>query len=89
MTFYRRNYIKITGTGALVAGMLAIASGAMASTPHALKSDSFQLAIAGYTFAQLTLDQALAIMKKVGIRQFAVKDMHRSSPRWCKALSIF
>ena len=76
MKFNRRDFIRITGSGAMVAGMPALASGVGPVTPPALKDDSFRLAIAGYTFAQLTLDQALVIMKRVGMGLFAVKDMH-------------
>ena len=76
MNFNRRDFIKITGTGAIAAGMPALASGAVMTATPAAKADSFHLAIAGYTFAQVTIDQAMATMKKTGIGQFAVKDMH-------------
>jgi sugar phosphate isomerase/epimerase len=39
-------------------------------------ADSFKLAIAGYTFAKINLDQSLAMMKRVGVNYLGVKDFH-------------
>lgn len=89
MNFNRLDFIKLTGTGALVAGMPALASGAMAVTSPEIKADAFRLAIAGYTFAQVTLDQALATMKRTGIGQFAVKDMHLPLNSTQEAINAF
>lgn len=67
MKFSRRDFVKITGTGAIMAGMPALGAGVVASIPPVVKAESFRLAIAGYTFARLTLDQALNAMKRVGV----------------------
>lgn len=72
-----------------MAGMPAMASGAVHSIPSGGQEDSFRLAIAGYTFAQLPLDQALAMMKKVDIRHFAVKDIHLPLNSTQEAISGF
>ncbi|MFA6126283.1 MAG: sugar phosphate isomerase/epimerase [Bacteroidales bacterium] len=89
MKFNRRDFIKITGTGALAAGMPALASGAGGMTPPAGKTDSFKLAIAGYTFAQLTLDQALAIMQRTGVSLLGIKDMHLSLDSTQETINAF
>ncbi len=75
MKFSRRNFIKTTGAGVLAAGMPAIVSGAAAVNPPAAK-DLFRLAIAGYTFAKISLDDSLAMMKRVGVNLLGVKDFH-------------
>jgi inosose dehydratase len=75
MKFSRRTFIKTTGAGILASGIpaAAFASPVKASAP---KPDKFRLAVAGYTFAKLTLDDSLAIMKRVGVTLLGVKDFH-------------
>lgn len=75
MNFSRRNFIKTTGAGVLAAGMPAIVSGTPALN-HDAKKDLFRLAIAGYTFAKINLDDSLAMMKRVGVNLLGVKDFH-------------
>lgn len=75
MNFSRRNFIKTTGAGVLAAGIPAIVSGTAAVNPPS-KKDLFRLAIAGYTFAKINLDDSLAMMKRVGINLLGVKDFH-------------
>jgi sugar phosphate isomerase/epimerase len=75
MKLNRRNFIKTTGAGLLAARMPAILSGAPAVNPDA-KKDLFRLAIAGYTFAKINLDDSLAMMKRVGVNLLGVKDFH-------------
>jgi inosose dehydratase len=75
MDFTRRNFIKTTGAGVLAAGMPAIVSGTAAVDLSAGK-DLFRLAIAGYTFAKINLDDSLVMMKRVGVNLLGVKDFH-------------
>ena len=75
MNFSRRNFIKTTGAGVLAAGIPAIVSGTAAVNPPS-KKDLFRLAIAGYTFAKINLDDSLSMMKRVGINLLGVKDFH-------------
>jgi sugar phosphate isomerase/epimerase len=75
MNLSRRNFIKTTGAGAIAAGMPAILSGSPAANPPVIK-DLFRLAIAGYTFAKINLDDSLAMMKRVGVNLLGVKDFH-------------
>jgi len=74
MRFSRRKFIKATGAGALAAGMPSIVSGAAADPPA--PKDPFRLAVAGYTFAKINLDDSLAMMKRVGVNLLGVKDFH-------------
>jgi len=74
MRFSRRKFIKATGAGALAAGMPSIVSGAAADPPA--PKDPFRLAVAGYTFAKIKLDDSLAMMKRVGVNLLGVKDFH-------------
>jgi sugar phosphate isomerase/epimerase len=75
MKFSRRNFIKTTGASLISAGLPAFAAGAE-NVPSPADTDAFRLAIAGYTFAKLNLDQTLVIMKKVGVKLLGVKDFH-------------
>lgn len=75
MKFSRRNFIKTTGTGVISAGLPSFAAGADKS-PSPADVNAFRLAIAGYTFAKLNLDQTLVIMKRVGVKLLGVKDFH-------------
>jgi inosose dehydratase len=75
MKFTRRNFVKTAGTGILATSLPSVASGSAKMIPLENK-DSFRLAVAGYSFAKLSLDQSLEIMKKVGIKLLGVKDFH-------------
>jgi sugar phosphate isomerase/epimerase len=75
MKFTRRNFIKTTGSGVLAAAMPSIVSGTSAVNTS-VKKDLFRLAIAGYTFAKINLDDSLAMMKRVGVNLLGVKDFH-------------
>lgn len=75
MKFTRRNFVKTAGTGAMAAGLPAVAFDFKA-VRSANTSVSFKLAIAGYTFAKFDLDQSLAMMRRVGINYLGVKDFH-------------
>lgn len=75
MKLTRRNFVKTAGTGVIAASLPAFTSGAGNELPVKV-ADTFRLAIAGYSFAKLNLDQSLAIMKKVGVNFLGVKDFH-------------
>jgi inosose dehydratase len=75
MKFSRRNFIKTTGASFIAAGMPVMSSGSpTASSPTS--ADPFRLAIAGYTFAKINLEDTLAMMKRVGVSLLGVKDFH-------------
>ena len=75
MKFTRRSFIKTTGAGVIASGLPAFAFGAHTDNSENT-SDSFRLAIAGYTFAKINLDQSLVMMKRVGAGLLGVKDFH-------------
>jgi inosose dehydratase len=75
MKFSRRNFIRTTGAGVLAAGIPSILSGPEKDSFLPV-DDKFRLAIAGYTFARISLDDSLSIMKRVGINLLGVKDFH-------------
>ena len=77
MKFSRRNFIKTTGAGVIAAGMPAIVSGtAPVNSASPAAEDAFSLAVAGYTFAKINLDDSLAMMKRVGVKYLGLKDFH-------------
>jgi len=75
MKFNRRNFIKTTGAGVLAAGMPVMSTGSTA-VDSPLATDQFSLAVAGYTFAKINLDDSLVMMKRVGMKYLGVKDFH-------------
>ena len=76
----RREFITLAGTGMLAAGI----KGAYGSqTPdegdsvQAVKQkDLFGVGLAGYTFAQVSIERSIEIMKRVGITTMSLKDIH-------------
>lgn len=75
MKLTRRNFVRTAGTGLIATSLPSIAYGSSDSSTSPV-NDAFRLAIAGYSFARLSLDQSLEIMKKVGISLLGVKDFH-------------
>jgi inosose dehydratase len=75
MKFTRRSFIKTTGTGVIAAGLPSSAiSPAIANNLNT--SGTFNLAVAGYTFAKIDLDKSLVMMKRIGVKYLGVKDFH-------------
>ncbi len=73
----RREFLALTGAGAL-AGILhdpAIPRGKNVGDSHS-SPVSFTLGIASYSFRAFTLDQAIAMTKRLGIKKLALKDVH-------------
>jgi inosose dehydratase len=85
----RRNFIKITAT-ALGSVTLSPLLGNTA-LPHPVYGKAarpaYRLGIAGYTFAQFSVDQAIKMMQRVGVNTLTIKDFHlplNSSPEKIK-----
>ncbi|MFO7620054.1 MAG: sugar phosphate isomerase/epimerase [Bacteroidales bacterium] len=75
MTLTRRTFIRTTGAGIVAAGLpLAAVTGSSAASSGS--NLPFRLAIAGYSFAKIPLDQSLEMMKRVGVSYLGVKDFH-------------
>ncbi len=73
----RRQFLRITGTGLVAAGLSsAIDLKANPLAPGLKSTDRFTLGIAGYTFREFNIDGAIAIMKRVGVTNLSLKDFH-------------
>ena len=77
----RRHFLQWAGVGA--AASLAARGGAAkepaAADPRAAKPrgrQTFQLGLASYTFRKFTLDQALAMTNRVGLKHICLKSFH-------------
>jgi sugar phosphate isomerase/epimerase len=73
----RSQFLKVTGTGLMAAGLSSAIDLKGIPTMAGLKdTDRFSLGIAGYTFREFTVDGAIAIMKRVGVTNLSLKDFH-------------
>ncbi|WP_080241313.1 sugar phosphate isomerase/epimerase family protein [Spirosoma rigui] len=73
----RRSFLKNAGGSLALAGLAPAAmagTAPLASKPAA--DDLFKLGIAGYSFVNFKLDQALEMMKKVDVHYLCIKDFH-------------
>jgi inosose dehydratase len=72
----RRQFLKLTGTGILAAGV----SSAYASTGAALSAvnptDIFSVGMAGYTFREFSVEDTIGMMKRIGLTNISLKDFH-------------
>lgn len=73
----RRDFLKTASAGVIAAG----ASSLLPAEAVPVKQDKpsatgFSLGIAGYTFVRLSIDKAIEIMKKVGVKNLSVKDFY-------------
>ena len=74
----RRQFLKLSGAGLLAAGIVPVYPSASVPVPpkkFALQ-DTFEIGMAGYTFAQLSIDKMIEIMKRVGVTNLSLKEMH-------------
>lgn len=74
----RRNFLKLTGTGVLAAGVSSLYGSSVSSLSGEKKvvRDTFSLGIAGYTFLRINIENSIAIMKRVGVTNLSIKDFH-------------
>jgi len=70
----RRLFLKQAAIGAAGAGFTPLALKAGKETFSAEAVTSLQLGIAGYTFSKSTIPQAIAMMQRVNIKTFSLKD---------------
>lgn len=72
----RRSFLKRAALGAAAAGISPIVAGAhKAEIPEVAAASELKLGIAGYTFSQSTIPQAIAMMERVNIKAFSLKDI--------------
>ena len=75
MNFSRRAFVKTAGTGVMASVLPSRSISSYQPVAEDLY-DSISLAIAGYSFARIKLDQSLAMMQRVGVKYLGVKDFH-------------
>ena len=73
----RRRFLQ-KASSALVLGAAApvLASQNVSNNPTQASGDLFRLGMAGYTFVNFKLDQALEMMRKVDVHYLCIKDFH-------------
>ena len=72
----RRNFLKQATVGAAAAGFAPLVSKAGSKDFYEANSvTGLKLGIAGYTFSQSTIQQAIAMMERVNIKAFSLKDV--------------
>lgn len=75
MTFSRRNFLRLSGTGLLATQAPSIlASG----YTHPVKGSGlpFELGIASYTFREFSLEETIEMTKRLDIQKLCLKSMH-------------
>jgi inosose dehydratase len=75
----RRNFIQKTAmglAGTAVVPFLGNAASSKGETAVKDKSQPLQVGIAGYTFAKFDVDQSIAMMKRIGVKNLSLKEMH-------------
>ena len=76
----RRDFLKLAGTGIMAAGTNTLYASAplpiSAGVADEKHNDLFGVGLAGYTFAQVSADRAIEIMKRIGIDTMSLKDIH-------------
>jgi len=72
----RRQFFKLAGTGILAAGVSSAFAfpGIQPSTD--MSPDVFSLGMAGYSFKEFTVEQAIEMMKRIRITKMSLKDFH-------------
>jgi sugar phosphate isomerase/epimerase len=77
----RRNFLQQTALG--IAGSVALpvlGKAAVAETKSAMSANAsgtiLPVGIAGYTFAKFDLDKSIAMMKRIGVYNLSVKEIH-------------
>ena len=79
MSSSRRNFLQTTALG--IAGSVSLpflGKSALVERGADKQSAAFPLVVgvAGYTFAKFDLDQSITMMKRIGIKNLSVKEIH-------------
>ena len=74
----RRQFLKLSGTGVLAAGVSSVYGFNLSPLPPRKVSspDTFTVGMAGYTFAQFNVDKTIEMMKRIGVTNLSLKDFH-------------
>jgi sugar phosphate isomerase/epimerase len=72
----RRQFIKLAGTGMLTAGAGNLFAAENRSSRSDPSPDLFVLGMAGYSFKEFSIEQAIAMMQRIGVKCLSIKDFH-------------
>jgi len=72
----RRTFIKLAGTGILAAGTNSVFATVPDRSSGEKPQNTFTVGMAGYTFREFSVEQTIAMMKRVGVTSLSVKDFH-------------
>lgn len=78
----RRQFLKLTGTGILAAGVTSVYGSANNMVTKKKKvsvskgPDAFTVGMAGYTFREFNVEKTIEMMKRVGMVTLSLKDFH-------------
>jgi inosose dehydratase len=74
----RRQFLKVAGTGILAAGVNSVYGSVVspATGKKPSEADKFTVGMAGFTFVRLNVDKTIEIMKRTGVTNLSLKDIH-------------
>lgn len=72
----RRQFLKLAGTGVLAAGASSLYANPVMPVSADKRENTFTVGMAGYTFYRLTVEKTIEIMKRTGITNLSLKDIH-------------
>jgi sugar phosphate isomerase/epimerase len=72
----RRRFLKLTATGMMAAGASSVYGASLLTSASGASADTFTIGMAGYTFREFTVNQTIAMMKRVDVKYLSVKDFH-------------
>ena len=76
MKYTRNDFLKTAGLG-LVASVAPVSLNNLAAqTPVSSKADRLPLGLASYTLHKFSLDETIAILQRLELKQVSLKDMH-------------
>lgn len=75
MKFSRRNFLRLSGTG-IIATQAPLVFASNKKIKSGKSEVSFKFGIASYTLREFSLEETIAMTKKLGISRLALKSMH-------------
>ena len=72
----RRQFLKLTATGAIAAGVSSVYGSTIIPVPVENTTDTFTIGMAGYTFREYTVEKTIEIMIRIGVTNLSLKDFH-------------
>jgi inosose dehydratase len=72
----RRQFLKLTGTGIVAAGVSSVYGSSGFPVPVENPSDTFSIGMAGYTFREFTVEKTIEMMKRIEVTNLSLKDFH-------------